>query len=400
MSDGNSENGKDKGFDISKFGGEMSDEERTAADQQLTKQFRELAKGRAIMQDALRDIGGASAMQQAITSVDSLQSAIKASGIISIQDQVRDAMSSLETCDIHDHFSTLTGAGALDQFNSQRKAMEEIRKAALVRLPENHLENLVNAQGAASRLMDEMRENHRLFFQHADMFADIRRSIEAINSYDLNRAIKVPQMNGFFEKLGIARIGSALAAADAARVLGFQSAFNDDIHSVTSQLNEQLAALRVTQEAATAALRLGVAERLEEMLARSIAAQETLVDEYREAAKDAKAEAAFHRRNATINTIINLLMFLLYVAMLIEGRMTDNDEAFRANTEAVRELQQSFDGMASQMERMRVKAESASAAEQAADAAIAELLREMADSLAEQSDVERKEARAEAPTKD
>ena len=62
MSDGNSENGKDKGFDISKFGGEMSDEERTAADQQLTKQFRELAKGRAIMQDALRDIGGASAM--------------------------------------------------------------------------------------------------------------------------------------------------------------------------------------------------------------------------------------------------------------------------------------------------------------------------------------------------
>ena len=69
-----------------------------------------------------------------------------------------------------------------------------------------------------------------------------------------------------------------------------------------------------------------------------------------------------------------LLMFLLYVAMLIEGRMTDNDEAFRANTEAVRELQQSFDGMASQMERMRVKAESASAAEQAADAAIAELL--------------------------
>lgn len=121
------------------------------------------------------------------------------------------------------------------------------------------------------------------------------------------------------------------------------------------------------------------------MLARSIAAQEALVDEYREAAKDAKVEAAFHRRYATISMVINILMFLLAFALQIEERITDKDEAVRANTEAVRELQQSFDGMATQMKRMNDLQESASADEQAADAAIADILREIADSLADQS---------------
>lgn len=177
-------------------------------------------------------------------------------------------------------------------------------------------------------------------------------------------------------------------ARDAASVLGFHPAFNDEILTATALVSEQFSALSAAQEAASAALRLGIPDRLEEMLARSIAAQEALVDEYREAAKDAKVEAAFHRRNATISMIINILMLLLALALQIEERMTDKDEAVRANTEAVRELQQSFDGMAAQMQRMNDLQESASAEEQAADAAIAHLLREIADSLTGQEETE------------
>jgi hypothetical protein len=400
MSDDDSDNGKAKGFDISKVGGEMSDEERAAADERLRKQFKELTEGSAVMKDALRDIGGAIAIGEAMASVNRLQDAIKASGIGSMQNQVRDAMSGLAASGIQDHLSILTGAGVMDQLNAEREAMEEARKAALGGLPEGYMDHLVGAQTAASRLIEEMRENHRLMFQHVDIFADVRRSIEAVMSFDLDSVLKIPRMDNLFDTLGIDRIGSALAAADAASILGFPSAFNDDILAVTSQINEQVSAHRMAQEAASAALGLGITERLEEMLARSIAAQETLVDEYREAAKDAKVEAVFHRRNATISTIINLLMFLLALALQIEERITDRDEAVRANTEAVRELQQSFDGIASQMERLRVQAESASAEEQAADAAITDLLREIANSLAEQSDMEGEDADAESPPAD
>lgn len=400
MSDDDSDDGKAKGFDISKVGGEMSDEERAAADERLRKQFKELTEGSAAMKDALRDIGGASAIREAMASVNRLQDAIKASGIGSMQNQVRDAMSSLATSGIQDQLSTLTGAGVMDQFNAEREAMEEVRKAALGGLPEGYMDHLVGAQTTVARLIEEMRENHRLMFQHVDIFADLRRSIEAVTSFDLDSVLKIPRMDNLLDTLGIDRIGSALAAADAASILGFPSAFNDDILAVTSQINGQMSAHRMAQEATSAALGLGITERLEEMLARSIAAQETLVDEYREAAKDAKVEAAFHRRNVTISTIINLLMFLLALALQIEERITDRDEAVRANTEAVRELQQSFDGMASQMERLRVQAESASAEEQAADAAITDLLREIANTLAEQSDMEGEDADAEPPPAD
>ena len=381
MSD-DSDDEQPKGFDISKLGVEMSEEERAAADEQLKSQFRELAEGGAMMKDALRGIGGVSALQDAMGSMNSLQDAIKASGITSMQDQINDVMSGLATSGIQDHLSALTGTG-MGQFMAEQAAMEEARKSVLGGLPEGYMDHLLGAQTAASRMMEEMRENHRLMFQHIGIFADMQRSIEAVTSFDLN-SVLIPRMDFFNDVLGIDRIGSALAAADAASVLGFHPAFNDEILTATALVSEQFSALSAAQEAASAALRLGIPERLEEMLARSIAAQEALVDEYREAAKDAKVEAAFHRRNATISMIINILMLLLALALQIEERMTDKDEAVRANTEAVRELQQSFDGMAAQMQRMNDLQESASAEEQAADAAIADLLREIADSLADQ----------------
>lgn len=371
MSENHSDEQKPKQFDLSKLGLEMSNEERAISDKRLQKQLKELSEG------------GASAFQDAMNSVNSILDAINASGINSTQDQIRDAIYGSATTGVQDHFSALTGAG-MDHFMAEQVAIEEARRTALGGLPEGYMGHLLGAQTEASRLMEEMRENHRLMFQHIDMFADRRRSIEAVTSFDLN-SVLIPRMDNVYDALGIDRIGSALAAADAASVLGIHPAFNDEILTATSLISEQFSAFSAAKEAASVALRLGIPERLEEMLARSIAAQEALVDEYREAAKDAKVEAAFHRRYATISMVINILMFLLAFALQIEERITDKDEAVRANTEAVRELQQSFDGMATQMKRMNDLQESASADEQAADAAIADILREIADSLADQS---------------
>jgi len=158
--DDNDGESRPKGFDISKLGVEMSDEERAAADERLREQFKELAEGSAIMKDAFRGIGGVSALQEAMGSVNSLQDAIKASGIGSIQDQVRDAMSGLAISGIQDHLSGLSGAG-VDRFMAEQAAMEEARKNALGVLPEGYMDSLTGATGAAalaaSVLQDRMR---------------------------------------------------------------------------------------------------------------------------------------------------------------------------------------------------------------------------------------------------
>jgi len=160
MSDEDSDDGNPKGFDISKLGMEMSDEERAAADERMKEQFKELTEGSAVMVDALRGAGGASALQEAMGSVNSLQDAIKASGIGGLHEQVREAMSGLATSGIQDQLSALTGAGVMDHLSAEQTAVEEARKALGV-LPEGYMDSLTGATGAAalaaSGLQDRMR---------------------------------------------------------------------------------------------------------------------------------------------------------------------------------------------------------------------------------------------------
>lgn len=161
MSDKDSGDGKPKGFDISKLGGEMSGEERAEANERMREQFKELTEGSSVMADALRGVGGASALQEAMGSVNCLQDAIKAGRIGSIHEQVREAMSGLATSGIRDQLSALTGAGVMGQLSAERTAVEEARKALGV-LPEGYMDSLTGVTGAAalaaSGLQDRMRE--------------------------------------------------------------------------------------------------------------------------------------------------------------------------------------------------------------------------------------------------
>ncbi|MEE4210374.1 MAG: hypothetical protein V2I43_14060 [Parvularcula sp.] len=160
MSDEVSDDGKQKGFDISKLGVEMSDEERTAADQRMRDQFRELTEGHAVMADALRDVGGASALQEAMEATNSLQDAVKASAIGGIDEHVRGTMDGLVASGIRDQLSALTSAGIMDHLSAERTAVDEARKAVGL-LPEGYMDNLSEATGAAalvaSGLQDRMR---------------------------------------------------------------------------------------------------------------------------------------------------------------------------------------------------------------------------------------------------
>jgi hypothetical protein len=66
----------------------------------------------------------------------------------------------------------------------------------------------------------------------------------------------------------------------------------------------------------------------------------------------------------------------------------DNTAAIEENTQAIEQMRGSFDLLADQLTRMHVVQEEADKNERAADVAIIEILREISDTLADQTDVE------------
>lgn len=391
MSKDDSDDLKPKGLDISKLNLEMSDEERSAADKRLEKQFKALAEGKAVMADALRGIGGLSAVEEAMRSASSLQDAINASGFGFSQAQI----------------DAITGSGALSEAFAAQERMRELlpdiqaHTSALAGLPEyaKHTAAIQSALGAvtalpepwgevygltaASRLAEEMRRQQALYLEPISTFADIQSGAIA-DIHQSIQAMALPRLD-IVESLGIGRMADAFGAANVYQSLGLGSDYDAQMRAVTSSLNGHMEALTSAQAVRDAIFPSGLTDAIESLLARSLAAQEAMLAEYRESASDDKTEARFNRRMVTLATVINVLMFFMTVALNIEDRLADDDAAVRENTKAVLQIRQSFDEMAVQVQRMNEMQEAATEQDRAADAAIADLLREIANSLADQA---------------
>ncbi|MGL4310633.1 MAG: hypothetical protein ACRCSU_09115 [Paracoccaceae bacterium] len=184
-------------------------------------------------------------------------------------------------------------------------------------------------------------------------------------------------------------MGSAIEAANATHMLGLTPTFHDQFKSAAAALAGQASAFASVRDlTSVTAFEFDLAGSLQSMLARSLAAQEAMLEEHRGAAVDAKAEAAFHRRVATIGVIINILMFFLAIALQLEERLSDGDAAVRANTEALVEMRNSFDAMAAQLEAKQETQEAETERQDAVDSEIAGILRDIAKTLSVQVEAE------------
>jgi hypothetical protein len=234
-----------------------------------------------------------------------------------------------------------------------------------------------------------MREYSTLTSQQAGMFSNMRRALEASSLFDLARAVNIPRIVSAIEMLGIGRIGSAIEAANAAYLLGLPPTFRDEFSSVATLLSEQASAVaRLRDLSYASAFNFDLAGNLEAMLARSLAAQEALLEEHRGASKDAQGEAAFNRKIAIISIIVNILMLFLSMAVLLEERLTDSDAAVRGNTEALVEMRNAFDAMATQLEATKEAQRAETERQDASDAEIASILRDIARTLSHQAEMD------------
>lgn len=394
-----------KGVDISQLGKVNADnDDQSEPVRRIVDRAAQLSVGGRALQEALRGLGGVSALAEAAraaSSVTMLKDQLDAlTGESVFTEQMKAQQKAMRALALPD-VSAFSGMTALaDQFKIEHDAFAQARNLALGGLPVGFLDAITGpAAGAASRLFQDMREQSSLINQHMDMFADMRRSLEASSLFDLTKAVNIPRFGSAIEALGIGRMGSAIEAANAVHMLGLTPTFHDEFRSVAAALVDQASAFaRVRDLTSVAALNFDLAGNLEAMLARSLAAQEALLEEHKGAAVDAKAEAAFHRRVATIQVIISILTFFLTIALQLEARLSDGDATVRANTEALVEMRNSFDAMAAQLEAMQETQETETERQDAADAEIAGILRGIAKTLSDQAEMEAESEAAMQPS--
>ncbi|MDO5656777.1 MAG: hypothetical protein Q4G36_00400 [Paracoccus sp. (in: a-proteobacteria)] len=375
MSDGDD---KPKSIDISQLVNSGNNDQSEAL-VSIAGRAAELSVCGRALQEASRGIG-AGALAEAARSATMMKDQLDAlTGVGAFTERMKaeqEAMRALPD------MSAFSGMSALaDQFK-----IEQARSLALAGLSEGFMHAITEpAIGAASKLFQDMREQSSLINQHIGIFEDMRRALEVSSLFNLTKAMDIPRFGSGLEELGIGRIGAAIEAADAAHMLGLTSTFHDDFRLATAALADRASAFNQLRDVSSiAAPNVDLAMGLGTLLARGLAAQEALLEEHKASAADAKAKATFKRRIDTIGVIIGILDFFLLIAFQLEARLSDPDAAIRANTEAVVEMRKSFDARAAPLEAQQ----SETKYQDAADAEIVSILREIAKTLSDQPEAE------------
>jgi len=193
------------------------------------------------------------------------------------------------------------------------------------------------------------------------------------------------QIGSVVAGLNFDRYGSIFKRVSVDRIIG------TEFQLASQRLSEQI---RSFHEATIPKIDLGLTANIGELLARSLSAQEALLDAQRafvESQRDAgaasKAEARFHRRMAYFTVLISILTFFWMIAHDLEERFEGSNEE-RADRVELAQMREAFVVMGEQLEELRqveeerAEGEGAEAArEAAADAELAAIMREIADGL-------------------
>lgn len=371
MSDEESGDEKPKGFDISKLGREMSDEERKAADERLRLQLKDLSSG-------LGSIGAA-----------------------------------------HKAALGLSASGAFADMTRQSEQLRQIVDPVGLRsltmgldrpalgVPQSVLDSLKIGSPLA-RLAADLERQSKIFHslslgidKQLGLMPNIMRDFESSYALGVTRALNLTRIGDTFAALDIGKYGRILDNADALRGLGLGADFGDRFSILATGLTEQMQALRqIGSIAAAAQIGLGLSGSIEQMLARTIAAQEALAEQ-EQAPVDETARQRLSRQLQLLCNIIAILSFFMMIALEIEDRLLDDkDAAIRANTETMEQMQVSIDALTSQLHEVTAAQVAATEQDRVADTAITELLKEIADSLADRPDTRGPDTDAEPPAAD
>lgn len=359
MSDEDPENKKPSSFDISKLAVGTSDQDRETVDQKLYREFRDMSSG----------LSGIGAAQKAALGLG-------ASGVFA------DMASQAES------LNRIVAPVGL------RNLTMGIDRASLG-ISQSILEGL-HVDSPFGRLAADMERQSKMFDtlslgvdRQMGLVPTILRNFESSYALGITRALDLPRMGDAFAVLDIGKYGRLFDSVNALRGLGLGVEFGDRFSILATGLTEQMQALgKIGSIAAAAQIGLGLSGNIEEMLACTIAAQEALAEQ-EQAPVDETTRQRLSRQLQLLCNIITILSFFMMVALEIEDRLSnDEDAAIRANTETMRQMQSSIEALTSQLQEVTATREAATEQDRATDAAITGLLREIADRLSDQKETE------------
>lgn len=274
------------------------------------------------------------------------------------------------------------------------------------------LADMIGSQGALAALAPS------LGLVEADAFAGLLEGIRArqsalgsaIEVYMDQQRAQVERLTGLMEALAMPRIdpasfgiGSALALGEtnAFRIAGLTPDYADQYRSIFGAVNERISAFaRLGAAANTFGLHPDLVGAIGSLLERALAQQDSLLEQQRQlvehtADAQPRRQTLITERLTIIAAVVTILYTMLCVYVMFEERLAGgnpdtlkNTAAVEANTQAIQQMRGSFDVLANQLERMRAMQEQAGEEERTTDAAITEILREIADTLADQAEGE------------
>jgi len=243
MSDEESNGGKPKGFDISKLGAEMSDEDRKAADQKLRRKLKDLSSG----------LSGIGAAQKAALGLG-------ASGVFA------DMASQAERLN-----RIVDPVGLRNLTMGIDRTSLGISQSILDSL---HVDSPFGRLAADMERQSEMFDGLSLGIdRQMGLVPSILRNFESSYALGITRVLDLPRIGDTFAALDIGKYGRIFDNLNALRGLGLGVEFGDRFSILATSLTEQMQALgQIGSIAAAAQIGLGLSGNIEEMLARTIAA--------------------------------------------------------------------------------------------------------------------------------
>lgn len=307
----------------------------------------------------------------------------------------------------------LTGLGLADAYKiPEIVAIDALSKAQLKIMDSFRVRSLADMIGSQSALAALAPS---LGMYKTDAFGGLLENFRArqsafgsaLNAYMDQQRAKTRHIAGLMEALAIPRIDPAsfgiggvlaLGETNAFRIAGLTPDYADLHQSVFGAMNERLSAFAGLGAAAASALQPDLVGGIGSLLERALAQQEALLEQQSQlveqtADRQPKTPSRLVQQLHMLAAIVAVLQFFIIIALQIEERMLggdpatlENTAAIEENTQAIEQMRDSFDVLAGQLERMRVVQEEAGKEESAADAAIAEILREIANTLADQAE--------------
>jgi len=187
-----------------------------------------------------------------------------------------------------------------------------------------------------------------------------------------------------------------------AGTFGIDQNLEKDFLRLSTQVSKQF---KVVNTLAKPKIELGLSANIGELLARSIHAQEAILEEQRlfreerrESGENANSEAQFQRRLAYFQTLMMVLTFFWTIAVHYEGQVQDDEQAKADQAELV-QMREAFENMSTQLEALQnaegersVREKAELKREASADAELAAIMRDIAETLREQTEIHKSEA--------